>query len=267
VGETIDRSEGRRLFGLDPAGYDAARRGHPDRLYEILVERCGLRAGAAVLEVGPGTGQATRRLLQLGASPLVAVEPNDALAAYLASVTGHRVEIVDAPLEEATLPVASFDLATAASSFHWVDKAVGLARLRDALRPDGWVALWWTVFGDATRDDPFREAIDPLMSQLQRSPSEAGAGRPPFASDGGARVSALEAAGFEDVLPQRLEWEHSWDTEGIRGLIATFSPVLSLEHEQREALLDGVARIADADFGGRVTKPVVTALYTARKPA
>jgi len=261
----LSRAEGRRLFGTDPETYDRARPGHAEATYAILQERCGLRAGTKVLEIGPGTGQATRRLLELGADPLVALEPDPGFAACLGDRFGGRTELRGQTLEDAELE-GDFALAAAASSFHWVDEATGLERIRDALRASGWVAIWWTVFGDATREDLFRDAIDPLMSELPLSPSQPADGRPPFASDGGARVAGLEAAGFEDVLPHRVEWEHTWDTEGIRGLIGTFSPVLSLERDRRESLLDAVARVADTEFGGRVTKPLVTALYTARKP-
>src|SRR5207237_10029841 len=73
----------RRLFGADPGGYDRARPDYPSRVYEILTERCGLRPGPATLEIGPGTGLATRRLLALGADPLVAVESAERLAEYL----------------------------------------------------------------------------------------------------------------------------------------------------------------------------------------
>jgi 16S rRNA A1518/A1519 N6-dimethyltransferase RsmA/KsgA/DIM1 with predicted DNA glycosylase/AP lyase activity len=114
----IDRKEGRRLFGSDPAAYDRARPGHAERVYELLVERCGLGPGTAVLEIGPGTGHATRRLLELGADPLVTVEPDPALAEYLTTVTDDRPRVLIAPLEEADLPVAAFQLAVAASSFH-----------------------------------------------------------------------------------------------------------------------------------------------------
>ena len=42
--------------------------------------------------------------------------------------------------------------------------------------------------------------------------------------------------------------------------------ILALEPTARDELLDSVAHIAETDFGGQVTKPLVTALYTARKP-
>src|SRR5919109_4414448 len=99
--ELIDRREGRSVFGQDVEAYERGRPGHPERVYEVLRERCGLAPGTRVLEIGPGTGQATRRLLALGADPLVVVEPDPALAAYLPSVTEARPEIVASSLEEA----------------------------------------------------------------------------------------------------------------------------------------------------------------------
>ncbi len=43
----IAREDGHRLFGTDPAGYDAARPGHADRVYEVLAE---LDSVAAVVD-------------------------------------------------------------------------------------------------------------------------------------------------------------------------------------------------------------------------
>ena len=39
---------------------------YPDRLYAILERVCGLGSETTVLEVGPGTGQASRELLARG---------------------------------------------------------------------------------------------------------------------------------------------------------------------------------------------------------
>jgi SAM-dependent methyltransferase len=263
--ERVSRADGRRLFGTDPASYELGRPGHADEVYDVLRERCGLGPGTKVLEVGPGTGQATRRLLELGASPLVGIEPDPALAGLLRERHGDRVEICETTLEDAEL-ADDFDLAAAASSFHWVDEPVGLARIHGALRSGGWVALWWTAFGDANRPDPFRAATEALMRGLEHGPSAVKGGRP-FAHDAENRIAALERAGFGEITPRRIEWEHTWDTAGIRGLFGSFSTVNALEPDQRTALLDSIAEIAERDFGGRVTKPLVTALYTARKPS
>lgn len=264
--EAIDRHEGRTLFGADPAGYDRARPGHAERVYEVLVERCGLGPHTPVLEVGPGTGQATRRLLDLGADPLVAVEPDPALAEYLATATRGRVEIRIAALEEVELPSASFELAVAASSFHWVDENAGLRRLIRALRPGGWVGLWWTVFGEAGRRDSFMRAVDHLLSGLARSPSERGGGRRAHALDVEARRAALRHAGFVDFGHETALWRVTWDRAGVRDLYASLSPIRRLDDVRRKSLLDEVERIADEDFGGRVERTITTSIFTARRP-
>ncbi|MFG1885967.1 hypothetical protein [Micromonospora sp. NPDC049102] len=49
----------RGSFDEDPDNYQAARPGYPRRVYEVLADY-GLRPGARVLEIGPGTGQVTR---------------------------------------------------------------------------------------------------------------------------------------------------------------------------------------------------------------
>jgi len=219
-----------------------------------------------VLEVGPGTGQVTRRLLEIGAE-VVAVEPDAHLAEFLRRRLGDQVELVEHTLEDAELDAGAFDLAVAASSFHWVDEATGLASLRDALRPAGWIAIWWTSFGDETRPDPFRDAVDPLFEDVPHSPSAGLEGRPSFGRDAERRLAALAAAGFEDPRSDAFRWSHVWDSAGIRALYSTFSPIITLEAAARTRLLDAVEHIARDDFDNRVEKPLVTSFYTARSPA
>jgi hypothetical protein len=85
----INRIEGRRAFGLDPTGYDRSRPEYPPEIYQLLEGRCGLRLGARVFEIGPGTGLATKRLLlDRGADPLLVVEPDERLANYLKVALG-----------------------------------------------------------------------------------------------------------------------------------------------------------------------------------
>lgn len=264
--EVFHRREGRSLFGQDPTAYDRARPGHADRVYELLVARCGLGPDSRVLEIGPGTGQATRRLLDLGAAPLVGIEPDPALAAFLVGELGDRIELHVEPLEDASLDLEVFDLAAAASSFHWVDEGVGLAKVFCALRPGGWFAMWWTLFGDDADPDAFIAATSPLLEGLASSPTAGKEGRPPHARDTEERVAALERAGFEQIDHELVAWRAEWDAGGIRGLYSTFSPIARLDEARRVAILDAIEQIAREDFGGSVERTLCTVIYLARKP-
>jgi SAM-dependent methyltransferase len=265
----IDRTEGRQAFGADPACYDRARPDYPPRVYDLLRERCGLRPGTPAFEIGPGTGKATRHLLHLGAAPLVVVEPDDRLAAYLKATLGpyaDTVEVTVAAFEEARLPAASFDLGVAASAFHWLDAQTALAQVARLLRPGGWWAMWWSVFQDPSRPDEFRDATQGLLGGLRRSPASGDNGRPSFALDVDARIDDLHAVGvFEDIQSEVIRWEATFDAAQVRELYGTFSPVSRLPDGERQRLLDALGRVAEEHFGGRVERPMLTPVYTARR--
>src|SRR5690349_15065291 len=110
----IRPEDGRRAFGADAANYDSARPEYRARIYEVLQNRCGLRPGTQTFEIGPGTGLATRRLLEAGASPLTVVEPDARLVAKLKQ-RSPEVTIVNAAFEDADLTPAMFDLGCAAT--------------------------------------------------------------------------------------------------------------------------------------------------------
>ena len=92
----------------------SARPDYPAEVYEILASRCGLRAGALVVEIGPGTGLVTRRLVAAGAR-VVAVEPDQNMAAHLATTVSSGVEIISGTFEQAPLPQDRFDLSLVVS--------------------------------------------------------------------------------------------------------------------------------------------------------
>src|SRR5262249_47280873 len=153
-------------------------------------------------------------------------------------------------LEQADLPKAAFDLAVAASSFHWIEEDAGLAQLRLALRPGGWVALWWTLFGVPDEPDAFITATSPLLEGIDASPSAGVDGGRPCALQVDARRQALEQCGFDDVRHETFRWAGTWDTAGIRALYGSFSPIARLDDDLRTQILDGVANIAAHEFGG-----------------
>jgi len=249
-------------------GYDA-RPQYPDDIYTLLAERCGCGPGAQVVEIGPATGLVTMRLLDMGAA-VTAVEPGPALAARLRERgAGRALTVIADSFERAELPEHAFDLVAAATSFHWVEPGTGLAKVAAALRPGGWLALWWNVFGDESRPDPFERALRPVFERL--SPEvrlHAFAGMKPYALEVDERVGEIDATGaFEPVEHHVVEWEGHHDAAGIRALFATYSPFLALPDEQRTRVLDEVERVARDDFDDRVVRPYLTSLYLARRRA
>ena len=90
-----------RVFDEVPELYDRVRPTYPDELFADLVAITGMDERSAVLEVGCGTGQATRSLAGLGCS-VTAVEPGTAMAALARQrlATSTNVEIETSSFEE-----------------------------------------------------------------------------------------------------------------------------------------------------------------------
>jgi len=292
----IDRSFGRQAFGLNPAAYHAARPDYPEWVYDRLVD-CGLKPGARVFEIGAGTGKATRRLIEAGADPLVAIEPDARLADFLeqnqqkwepvlrpvlrknkeiehvgepkfavraleASLRHPALTVVRAPFEEADLAEGGFDLGVSATAFHWLDEAAALEKVARLLRPGGWWAAIWHVFGDAGRPDPFHEATQSLLSGYA-SPS-AGERGVPFGLDVEARTQALTRTGAFDVVDYKIvPWQLVLTAEETVALYATYSDMAA--RPNMDAVLMELGRIAREEFGDRVERNMTTSLFVARR--
>jgi SAM-dependent methyltransferase len=250
-------------FDLIAESYDA-RPGYPEWVFDLLVERCGLGQGTNVLEIGAGTGQATLPMLDRGAS-ITAVEPGAALAQRLAErARGRSIELIVSRFEDAEVPVAGFDLVTSATAFHWVDVTVGLAKCADALRDRGWLALWWTIWGDPERPDPFHDAMRPILRATAPELVRQETGYRAYARDLAARVERIEQVGdFGPVEREILRWEGQHEPEPLRRMLATFAGWIALPEPRRTEVLDEAERIARDEFGGRVERPYQTLLYMA----
>jgi SAM-dependent methyltransferase len=266
--EHIDRSEGRRLFGLDPQGYGDARPPYPDALYTVLVEEAGLGPGTSTLEIGAGPGIATRKLITLGAAPLTVLEPDRRFRPMLDAIAlsaQARVDIREIDFESYDAPPGSFDLIAAATSFHWVRPDVGLAKATQLLRTDGHVALWWNVLSVLGKADPFHDATLHLLRDLAVSPS-GGPESLPFALDRAARVADFDRTGaFERVSCFEKRWTHVLGARGIRRLYEGFSHIQRLDTATRERLLDALMEVAERQFAGVVERNVTSVLYVARR--
>ncbi|MEU9762822.1 class I SAM-dependent methyltransferase [Streptomyces sp. NPDC047985] len=131
-------------FDRAAAQYEAARPGYPAALFDAVEELAGrpLR-GARTVDVGAGTGIATRLLLDRGARVL-AVEPGPGMAGELHRTLPH-VPVVRGDGNRLPIATACADLITYAQSWHWTDPGLSVPEALRVLRPGGALALWWNV--------------------------------------------------------------------------------------------------------------------------
>ncbi|GAA4599602.1 class I SAM-dependent methyltransferase [Planotetraspora phitsanulokensis] len=248
-----DRERLRRTFTEDAELYDRARPGYPAGLFDEIPR------GSRVLEIGCGTGQATIPLAERGCR-IVAIELGEELARFARrKLAGFPdVEVVNAAFEDWPLPPEPFDVVLAATSFHWIDPAVRVAKSADALRPGGTLAVISTHH--------ISGGTNPFFAEVQRCYERFDPDTPPgltlqpavaLPSDS-AEIDASGRFGISRF--RRFEWERGYTTAEYLDVLSTYSNHRALPADARAGLLDCIATLIDGRYGGRIVKRYLTLL-------
>ncbi|MCD0443047.1 methyltransferase domain-containing protein [Glycomyces sp. A-F 0318] len=256
--------ERRMSFNAAADAYHRGRPPYPRAVFDLLADRCGLAPGTRVLEIGAGSGLATGPLLAAGAQ-VVAVEPGADLAAILtARFPGDRLQVTIDDFETADLP-GGFDLAVAATSLHWLDPVAAIAKLGALVEPGGWLAAWWTEFGDADRPTRFRDRLDDVYRDLL--PAEPGYRDSRSHAHDTERWSRVLTAGgrFAGVAVDVVAWHQTLTAATARDLWSTFPNIAELAPPARTEFLSRLGALVDDEPGGTVEDPRSTVVYTARR--
>lgn len=254
----------RMTFGEDAGLYDRCRPRYPQAMFDDLRTLVGSDANTRVLEIGCGTGQATVPLAQAGCA-ITAVELSESLAALAARNLAEfpHTDVVVAAFEDWPLPEDGFDLVLAATSFHWLDPDVRVAKTAEALRAGGSLAIVSTQHVDGGTRSFFTDAQRCYVRF--NPPTTTDQVALPEARDVPHDSDELDRTGrFDRVQFRRYEWEHTYRTADYLDLVSTYSGHRDLSEEARTGLLNCLARLIDDQHGGRITKRYLTQLAVAR---
>jgi SAM-dependent methyltransferase len=275
------RDAARQVFDGIASLYDEARPGYPGALFDDLATRCGLGPSTRVLEVGCGTGQATKDLAR-HADSVRCLEPGAGLAALARrNLASHaNVTIETATFEDAHVDHGAYDMVFSATAFHWVDASVGYAKAAEALRPGGWI----TLVTNAHAHGGTQHEIDAEVREIHhRLAPEVGDWEFPTSEQLAANTNAgvtdiadvwtrvdrsfgdppNTAALFEAAVVTLHSWTANYDRDGYLKLLATHSSYALLP--QREQLLREIGTVIDERLDGQISKAYVTILAAARR--
>jgi SAM-dependent methyltransferase len=121
-------------FGAVAAAYEQFRPGYPVEVYDRVLTYAG-RPILTALEIGAGTGHATRLFTQFGVA-VTATEPDAAMLAELRNHVPGTVDTVQAAFEELQTD-KSYGLVYAAASLHWTQPENRWSRVAALLEPGG----------------------------------------------------------------------------------------------------------------------------------
>ena len=252
----------RTTFDEDAELYDRARHGYPAELLDDLVALAGIRPGSRVLEIGPGTGQATRSLVDRGAQ-VTAVE----LGAALATVLKRKlpsVDVIVADFHTWPAPAEAFDAAVAFTSWHWLDPATRGEKVATALPPGGALATV-TTFHVAGGTQSFFDAAQRCYERWDPETPPGGVRLPDPDEVPTAYDEVDESPLFEAAQRRRYQYDITYRTREYIDALSTYSGHRALDPQRRAGLLGCIAELIEDDFDGRVTKRYLYELRVARR--
>ena len=146
-----------RLFDEQAEAYDRFRPTYPDAVIDELLGP--VPVGLDVLDVGCGTGIASRQIAQRGAKVL-GVELGPRMAEI---ARGHGVEVEVAAFESWDAAGRTFDRLTSAQAWHWLDLPIATAKAASVLRPGGTLGLIWNA---GCQPDDLADALEGVYESV-----------------------------------------------------------------------------------------------------
>lgn len=239
--------------------YDQVRPPYPADLFDELFSL--LPVEPEIVEVGPGTGQATKDLLGRGAS-VHAIEIGPATGAKLRSnLPSDRLRISVGDFE-ATAVASGADAVFSATAYHWISRPAQTDRPAVILRPGGVLAIVDLIQVDSPDDLGFFAAAQPIY---QRYGQGHGGPRAPTRGRVDPTIRAVLEADrrFESIAVRRYDWNQRYSSSDYRNLMQSYSGTQMMDPSARLGLLDDVESFILSGFDGYVTRPLVVTLTTA----
>ena len=211
----VDRFDPTARFSGLADVYAKHRPDYPAAAVELIIQQCGLKGDALLVDVGCGTGISTRQFAGHGVQ-VIGVEPNDAMRARAeAEPSAATIRYVKGTAETTGLPDGCATAVLAAQAFHWFNAPAALREFHRLLRPGGWVALMWNE-----RDE--RDACTVAYGEVMHSGPDAAA------VEGRRRAGEvlLHTPLFIEAHKVVFHHEQSLDEEGLlgRAFSASYAP-------------------------------------------
>lgn len=250
-------------FNSAAAAYDRMRPTYVQELYDDVFAYGSIASGCKSLEVGPGTGQATKPVLDAGVS-VTAVELGDNLAAFCAEKYRDYpgFSVVNADFAKFEAPENTYDLVFSASAFHWIPEEIGYTKVFSMLKPGGVFARFanhpWKDKGNEALHEAIQVYYAKYMPRSKFSPEYSMA-------DARAKADIGEKYGFTDIQYKLYKRIRTFNADEYIELLHTYSDHIALPEEFKKPFHEGIHNAIET-HGGKITLYDTIDLQLYRKP-
>jgi phospholipid N-methyltransferase len=250
--------EFRKIFDTIPEQFDRYRPRYSAELFDNLIRYAEIGPGKSVLELGPGTGQATDPILDTGCD-YHAIELGENLCEMMKRKYGHRpnFRIVNGDFITHDFGKQQFDMIYSAATIQWIPEEIAFSKTFDLLRPGGTLAMM------LTRGD-YRTPNEALYQKIQQVYSESFKPDLPY-MHGSFRYANAPDYGYVDFEKREFYGRREFTADEYVSFCGTHCDHIVIPEPYKTKFFDGL-RQAVLEAGNKVVFNDTFVLYLTKKP-
>ena len=254
----MKEDEFRRVFDTIPEQFDRFRPRYCPELFADLIACAGIGPGKAVLELGPGTGQATDPILQTGCD-YCAIELGERLCDTMKRKYGGfpNFSIIRDDFITHDFGDRRFDTIYSAATIQWIPEEIAFSKTYELLKPGGTLAMF-LISGD------YRTPNEALFQEIQAV--YAAYFKPETAyKHRGFRYANAVNYGFVGFEKRTYHGERVYTADEYAAYCGTHCDHIVIPEPYKSQFFDGL-RTAVLNAGNRIVFHDTYTLYLAKKP-
>lgn len=254
----LEQDEFRRVFDTIPEQFDKFRPRYSEELFAYLIAEAGIGPGKRVLEIGPGTGQATDPVLRTGCE-YHAIELGGHLCRKMKEKYGKQpsFHIVNDDFITYDFGDMKFDMIYSAATIQWIPESVAFTKTFDLLKPGGTLAMMLTSAEYRSDNEALYEKIQALYDRYYKPDI-------PYVH-GKFRYTAAPEYGFTEVEKREFKGQRVFTADEYVAFSGTHSDHIVIPEPLRTEFFEGL-RNAVRDAGDRIVFNDTYVLYSTKKP-
>ena len=161
----------RKTFDKIPENFDKYRPRYCDELFEELIIRCKLNSNKKVLEIGPGTGQATEPVLKTGCD-YTAIELGENFTDFMRKrfEAYSNFNIINADFEKHIFENNVYDFVYSAATIQWIPEQIAFSKIYDMLKPGAYLAMFLYRDDYYNKDTEIKGVAEIIIAKQRNGP-------------------------------------------------------------------------------------------------
>ena len=249
----------RKVFDscVSPEEFDRWRTRYCDELFVDIIEHAKLDNSKTALEIGPGTGQATKPILKTGCS-YSAIELGENFTADMKKKFSSydNFQIVNADFETYDFGENRFDLVYSAATIQWISEEIAFPKAYDILKRNGTLAMFMTRTDYETPNKELFQKIQDVYAEYFK---------PEIPYRQHFNYENAVNHGFVDFECRHYYKERECNADEFVSWTKIMASQLTIREPYKSKFLEGI-RDAVLSFGDSITLLEDNVLYLARKP-